>query len=321
MSQKGKVLFIDSVHSALKNGLEKDSWHCDWCVEDTVDQIKSKIGEYHGVVIRSKFPMNRGVIDLSTNLKFIARSGAGLENIDVDYAESKGIKVFNSPEGNRDAVGEQALGMLLSLFQKLNQADAQVRKGIWDREGNRGIELKGKTVGIIGFGNMGQAFAQRLRGFECTVLAYDKYTSGFGNEWVKEVSLEEIQAKANVISFHVPLTEETHYYLNADFVEVCHVKPYIINTARGNVVETEALIKGLKSDQLSGACLDVLEYESSAFENDFQNNMSSTMQYLVKSTNVILSPHVAGWTVESYEKLSLFLLEKIRANFYSFIST
>ena len=315
MPQKGKVLFIDSVHPILKEGLEKDGWQCDWCIDDSKDEIISKIGNYDGVVIRSKFPMNEAVIDLSTNLKFIARSGAGLENIDLDYAQSKGIKIFNSPEGNRDAVGEQALGMLLNLFQKLNHAAAQVRKGIWDREGNRGVELKGKTVGIIGFGNMGRAFAQRLQGFECEVLAYDKYVKGFGNEKVREVGLLELQEKSDVISFHTPLTEETHYYFNAPFIENCKKSFYLINTARGKIVETAALVQGLESGMVAGACLDVLEYESSSFENALERNAPKPLEYLMESDKVVLTPHVAGWTVESYEKLSLFLLEKIRSNF------
>ena len=315
MPQKGKVLFIDSVHSILRAGLEQDGWECDWCVDDSVAEIKSIIGEYNGVVIRSKFPMNREIIDLSTKLKFIARSGAGLENIDLDYAQSKGIKIFNSPEGNRDAVGEQSLGMLLNLFQKLNQADAQVRKGIWDRVGNRGIELKGKTVGVIGFGNMGRAFAQRLQGFECEVIAYDKYVQGFGNDQVREVDLAELQEKSDVISFHTPLTEETHYYFNAPFIENCKKSFYLINTARGKVVETAALVQGLESGKVEGACLDVIEYESSSFENILERNVPEPFEYLLQSDKVLLTPHVAGWTAESYEKLSLFLLEKIRANF------
>ena len=315
MPQKGKVLFIDSVHSILRAGLEQDGWECDWCVDDSVAEIKSIIGEYNGVVIRSKFPMNREIIDLSTKLKFIARSGAGLENIDLDYAQFKGIKIFNSPEGNRDAVGEQSLGMLLNLFQKLNQADAQVRKGIWDRVGNRGIELKGKTVGVIGFGNMGRAFAQRLQGFECEVIAYDKYVQGFGNDQVREVGLAELQEKSDVISFHTPLTEETHYYFNAPFIENCKKSFYLINTARGKVVETAALVQGLESGKVEGACLDVIEYESSSFENILERNVPEPFEYLLQSDKVLLTPHVAGWTAESYEKLSLFLLEKIRANF------
>ncbi len=314
MPQKGKVLFIDSVHEILKDGLQQDGWQCDWCVDDSFEEIKSKIGDYEGVVIRSKFPMNKEIIDLSTKLKFIARSGAGLENIDVDYAQHKGIKVYNSPEGNRDAVGEQALGMLLSLFQNLNQADAQVRQGIWDRAGNRGIELKGKTVGIIGCGNMGTAFAQRLAGFECEVLAYDKYAEvNLPN--VQQVELSILQERADVISFHTPLTDETYYYLNQEFIENCSNPFYLINTARGKVVNTIDLVEALKSKKILGACLDVLEYESSAFENDFKTNMPVPMKYLVDSDNVLLSPHVAGWTVESYEKLSLFLLEKIRGSF------
>ncbi|MBD80450.1 MAG: hypothetical protein CL840_16155 [Crocinitomicaceae bacterium] len=312
---KGKVLFIDSVHPVLKEELESDGWKCDWHVHKSKAEIEAEIGEYDGIVIRSKFTMDRQMIDLSMNLKFIARSGAGLENIDVEYAEKKGILIINSPEGNQDAVGEQALGMLLSLFQKLNKADSEVRSGVWDREGNRGIELKGKAVGIVGFGHMGSAFAQRLKGFECEVLAYDKYKKGFSNEWVKEVELKELQAQSDVISFHVPLTEETHYYFNADFISKCRKPVYLINTARGKVVNTEDLVEGLKNNQVLGACLDVLEYESAAFDNEGVANSSEALTYLLKSDKVILSPHVAGWTKESYVKLSLFLLEKIRANF------
>ena len=312
---KGKVLFIDSVHPILREELESDGWKCDWYTSKTREEITKEIGNYEGIVIRSKFTMNRQMIDLSTKLKFIARSGAGLENIDVEYAKSKGIVVFNSPEGNRDAVGEQAVGMLLSLFQKLNKANKEARSGIWDREGNRGIELKGKTVGIIGFGNMGKAFAQRLQGFECEVIAYDKHKTNFGNSYVNEVSLETLQEKADVISFHVPLTDETEYYFNSEFISKCKKPIYVINTARGKVVNSEALVEGLKSAEIVGACLDVLEYENSSFEASFLESRPAALQYLLDSDKTILSPHVAGWTKESYLKLSLFLLEKIRKGF------
>lgn len=313
--KKGKVLFIDSVHPILKDSLENEGWQCDWFVDYSRSEIEAIIGEYDGIVIRSKFTIDKQILDISTNLKFIARSGAGLENIDLDYAAEKGVRVFNSPEGNRDAVGEQALGMLLSLFQKLKQGDAQVRQGKWHREGNRGIELKGKTVGIIGYGNMGSAFAQRLSGFECEVIAYDKYNPDFTNSFAKSVSLSELQQRADVISFHVPFAEDTHYYLNNDFIQNCSKPFYVINTARGKVVNTESLVEGLKSRTVLGACLDVLEYESASFEEVFAGELPEPMQYLVESDRVILSPHVAGWTVESYEKLSTFLFEKIKAEF------
>lgn len=314
---KGKVLFIDSVHPILREELESDGWKCDWFVNKSLEEIQFIIGDYEGVVIRSKFSMNRQMLDLASSLKFIARSGAGLENIDVEYAKLKGIQIFNSPEGNRDAVGEQSIGMLLSLFQNLKKSDAEVRKGIWDREGNRGIELKGKTVGIIGFGNMGRAFAQRLLGFECKILAYDKYTSDFSERLINEVSLETLQKEADIISFHVPLTEETHYYFNTEFLSKCAKPVFIINTARGKVVNTHDLVNGLKKGQIRGACLDVLEYESSSFENEVTDNVPTELEYLRESDKVILTPHVAGWTKESYLKLSLYLLEKIRAAFNS----
>ena len=311
---KGRVLFIDSVHPVLRDELESDGWKCDWFTHYTFDQIRAVIGEYDGVVIRSKFTMNRELIDLSTSLKFIARSGSGLENIDVDYAKSKGIQIFNSPEGNRDAVGEQTLGMLLALFQKLIQADAQVREGIWDREGNRGLELKGKTVGIIGYGQMGAAFAERLRGFGCKVIAFDKYKSDFGSDWVSEAPLNEVWNKADIISFHVPLTTETHYYFNRQFISSCKKPIYLINTSRGRVVNTSDLVEAMKSGKVLGACLDVMEYESTSFDADLKTE-PEPLKYLKQSPQVVLTPHVAGWTKESYVKLSLVLLDKLRAVF------
>jgi len=312
---KGKILFIDSVHPILREELEGDGWKCDWFVSKSFEEIQAIIGNYEGIVIRSKFTMNREMFDLSTSLKFIARSGAGLENIDLEYAKAKGVVVFNSPEGNRDAVGEQSLGMLLSLFQKLNKADSEFRNGIWDREGNRGIELKGKTVGVIGYGNMGEAFAKRLRGFECEVLAYDKYKTGFTSENSREVSLDRLQKEADIISFHVPLTVETNYYFDLEFISKCKKPIFLINTARGKVVNTADLVEGLKNGKVRGACLDVLEYESSSFDNKMDKNKPEALRYLLNSDQTILSPHIAGWTKESYVKLSLYLLEKIRAKF------
>ncbi len=306
------ILFIDSVHPILRQELESMGFVCHWHVDHNREQIEAQIENYEGVVIRSKFPMNREMIDRAKKLRFIARSGAGLENIDMDYAREKGILVFNSPEGNRDAVGEQAVGMLLSLMQNLKHADLQVRQGIWDREGNRGWELMGKHVGIIGYGNMGQAFAQRLQGFGVKVLAYDKYREDYSDDGATQATLNELFVKAEVISFHVPQTEETIYYLDDDFVESMENPFYLINTARGKVVQTEALVKGLQSGKILGACLDVLEYESASFEDIFQWEVPEAMKFLIQSDRVILSPHVAGWTVESYEKLSTYLADKIR---------
>ena len=308
-----RILFIDSVHPILKEELESMGFDCDWHIEHSQEQIVAEIADYVGVVIRSKFPMNRAMIDRASKLKFIARSGAGMENIDVDYAQEKGIVLFNSPEGNQDAVGEQAVAMLLSLMQNLREADQQVRKGIWDREGNRGLELMGRHVGIIGYGHMGQAFAQRLSGFGVKTLAYDKYRKDYSDSNATEATLNELFVKAEVISFHVPQKEETIYYLDDDFVNSMENPFFLINTARGKVVQTEALVRGLKSGKILGACLDVLEYESSSFEDIFQLDMPEAMQYLIESDRVILSPHVAGWTVESYQKLSVHLAQKVRA--------
>lgn len=303
-----KLLFIDTVHPILQNTLLKYGYDCVMADKWSKEEILEKIELFQGIVIRSRIPIDQAFLDATKNLKFIARAGAGLENIDVSYAKSKKIMLINAPEGNRDAVAEHTLGMLLSLFNKLNQADKEVRKGKWLREENRGIELKGKTVGIIGYGYMGAAFAQRLMGFECTVLAYDKYKKGFGTDFIKEVDQKIVLEKSDVLSLHIPLTEETHHFVNEGFIQSVKKNFYLINTARGNVVDTNALAEGIKSGKILGACLDVLEHESSSFE---ELNPSPSLQYLLDSDKTILSPHIAGWTVESHEKLSSVLAEKI----------
>ncbi len=313
-----KVLFIDSVHPILEEQLTQYGYVCTNGTTWSRDEILNQVGIYQGVVIRSKFRIDAEFFNHATSLRFIARSGAGLENIQLDEAEKRNIIVFNSPEGNRDAVGEQATGMLLSLFNHLNRADQEVRKGVWKREENRGVELKGKTVGIIGYGNMGSAFAQRLQGFECRVIAYDKYKSTFQNNYAESVSLQHLMRYSDVISFHVPLTSETEFLVNNGFINSMDKPFYLINTARGKVVNTAHLVNGLKSGKILGAALDVLEYETSSFETILANELPEAFQYLVQSENVILSPHVAGWTVESYVKLSTFLAEKIIAQFGSF---
>ena len=310
-----KVLFIDTVHPALAETLSKNGYQCIDAIQQSRANILAGITVVDGVVIRSKFKIDTEFLSAAKSLKFIARSGSGLENIDLSSAEERGIHVFNSPEGNRDAVGEQATGMLLSLFNNLNRADAEVRQGIWRREENRGLELKGKTVGIIGYGQMGSAFAQRLRGFECRVIAYDKYKTAYGTEEVEEVSLQHLMRYADVVSFHVPLTEETHYYLNHGFVNSMDHPFFLINTSRGKVVQTEAVVSGLKSGKIRGACLDVLEYEASSFEHIGKEELPEAFTFLTQAENVVLSPHIAGWTIESYEKLSTFLAEKILATF------
>jgi len=310
-----KILFIDSVHPLLEQRLTALGYICEHNLTATKVAIELIINSYFGVVIRSRFTIDQPFLDKAKNLKFIARSGAGLENINVAYAEKNGIKVFNSPEGNMDAVGEQAIGMLLMLFNQLKKGDKEVRSGIWDREGNRGLELSGKTVGIIGCGNMGKALAQKISGFGCKVIAYDKYKTGYSNSIVKEVSLAEIFEKTDVLSIHLPLSQETHHYVNEAFLKSFKKPIYLINTARGNNVHTADLVKGLKNRTVLGTCLDVLEYETKSFETINSEELPEDFKYLVKSDKVILSPHVAGWTKESYVKLSSFLADKIETAF------
>lgn len=311
-----KVLFVDTVHPILKEKLEALGCECFENYNSTKEEIENHIDQYQGLVIRSRFPIDSNFLGKAKNLQFIARSGAGLENIDVKQAESLGIRVFNSPEGNMDAVGEHAIGMLLSLFNHLKKGDYEVKSGLWDREGNRGLELSNKTVGIIGYGNMGKAFTKKLSSFGCTVLAYDKYESGFEDGLVKEVSLAELQNKADVISIHLPLTEETKYYVNSSFIEQCKKSFYLINTARGNHVKIADLNVALKNGSVLGACLDVLEFESKSFDVKNNSEMPEEFNTLCSFNNVVLSPHVAGWTKESYVKLSSYLADKIETEFF-----
>lgn len=310
-----KVIFIDSVHPILKERLEKMGFQCDWMIDLKPTEIEEIIDNYEGAVIRSKFKFDAKILEKASQLKWIARSGAGMENIDLVAAKKLNIQCFNSPEGNRDAVAEHCIGMLLSLFNHLSRGDQEVRQGLWLREKNRGIELKGKTVGLIGFGFMGQAFAQRLQGFGVTILAYDKYKTGFGSDSVKEVTLKELQENSDVISIHLPYTKETHYYVDEQFIANCKKPFYLINTARGKSLKTSALVSGLAAKKVLGACLDVSEFESLSFENLNKEELPQAFQDLIASDKVILSPHVAGWTVESYEKLSSYLADKILDNY------
>ena len=306
-----KVLFIESVHEVLHQRLEAAGYACDCRYDAMREELLAMAHEYSGVVVRSRIKIDKAFIDAATNLRFIARSGSGLENIDVAYAESKGIAVYNSPEGNRDAVGEHALGMLLMLMNNLRQADADVRAGLWPREENRGHEIAGKTVGIIGYGLMGSSLAEKLRGFGARVIAFDKYKSGFSNEYVSEATTIELQQQADIVSLHLPLNEETHYFANAEFFN-SFVKPiYFINTARGKNTDTAALVEALKSGKVRGACIDVIEYEKASLEGLEKDPALTAMRDLIAMGNVVLSPHIAGWTHESYEKLSSVLAEKI----------
>ena len=278
------------------------------------EEIEAKIDQYEGVVIRSRFKIDKQFIDAATNLKFIARVGAGLESIDIPYAESKGIALIAAPEGNRNAVGEHALGMLLMLFNKLKQADAEVRAGQWNREKNRGLELEGKTVGLIGYGNMGNAFSKKLKGFDCEVLCYD-IRPNLGNENATQVSLEELQQRADVLSLHTPWTPLTDKMVDTEFINGFKKPFWLINTARGKSVVTADLTAALKSGKILGAGLDVLEYEKLSFENLFTDTeqMPEPLQYLIQAENVVLTPHIAGWTVESKIKLAQTIVDKILA--------
>ncbi len=316
---KPKVLFIDTVHELLEQRLAKIGFDCVEGYSFSRAEVLKGINEYTGVVIRSRFKIDQEFIDAATQLKFICRSGSGMENIDMEYATSKNIYCFNSPEGNRDAVGEHAIAMLLCLFNNIIRSDKEVRQGIWNREKNRGIELMGKTVGIIGYGVMGSAFAKRLSGFGVDVFAYDKYKSNYGNEFAKESSLEEIYGKADIVSIHLPLTEETTYYINEDFINRFSKNIYVINTSRGKNLNTKDLVDAMKSRKVLGACLDVLEYETSSFEKIDKENLPEDFIYLSKCENVVLSPHVAGWTKESYVKLSGFLADKVEEKLGQFL--
>ncbi|WP_298779431.1 2-hydroxyacid dehydrogenase [uncultured Polaribacter sp.] len=310
-----RVLHLDTNHPLLLNQLTDLGFINDEDYTSSKSEIENKIHLYDGFIIRSRFSIDKRFIDKATNLKFIGRVGAGLENIDCEYAASKNIALIAAPEGNRNAVGEHSLAMLLSMFNKLNKADKEVRDGKWLREENRGIELDGKTVGLIGYGNMGKSFAKKLRGFDVDVLCYD-IKPNVGDKNCKQVSLKELQEKTDVLSLHTPQTKLTKNMINAHFINNFKNNFWLINTARGSSVITNDLVDGLKSGKILGAGLDVLEYEKSSFENLFSDSkMPDAFQYLIKSNQVILSPHVAGWTVESKEKLAQTIVDKIKAKF------
>ncbi|MGM0613209.1 MAG: NAD(P)-dependent oxidoreductase [Bacteroidota bacterium] len=304
-----KVLFLDTVHPLIQKELENAGFICEqWNQQQSIEEIAA---DYTGFIVRSKIKITKSVLDASPNLKFIGRVGAGLENIDLEYAEQKGVNVFNSPEGNRDAVGEHALGMLLALLNNMLVADPQVRRGIWKREENRGTEIKGKTVGIIGYGNMGSAFAEKLAGLGCKIIAYDKHKKGFGNDFVKEVGYPEIFSETDILSLHVPLTEETRMLVDENYLSKFEKPVWLINTSRGPVLDTSALLKAIENEKVKGAALDVIEYESFSFENLAFDELPGTFQQLAMNNHVILSPHVAGWTHESKYKLARILTNKI----------
>lgn len=316
MERRMKVLHVDANHPLIIEQFNELGFQNDEDYNSSKEAIEEKIEEYDGLIIRSRFSIDASFLDKAKNLKFIGRLGAGLENIDTKYAKSLGIFLAAAPEGNRNAVGEHAMGMLLSLFNKLNKAHGEVKNGTWDREGNRGIELEGKVVGIIGYGNMGKAFAKKLKGFDVDeVICYD-IEGGVEDENARQVGIMELHQKTDVLSLHVPQTESTIGMIDSEFLNKFHKNIWIINTARGKCIKTEDLVSALKTNKVLGAGLDVLEYEKSSFENMFTGNgLPEAFEYLTRSDNVLLTPHVAGWTVESKIKLAQTIVDKIKSKF------
>lgn len=306
-------MHIDENHPILREdlaaqGFENHSdFHC------SKQELIDKISSYQGLIVRSRIPIDQSVLAAATNLEFIGRVGAGLENIDINFAKQQGIHCIAAPEGNRNAVGEHALGLLLNLLNKLNKADNEIRSGRWDREGNRGVELDGKTVGIIGYGHMGKQFARKLRGFDLEVLCYD-IKANVGDDFARQVEMVEFFEKVEILSLHLPHTELTHGLCNLSFIEKFKHPFWLINTGRGSAVATADLIAALNSSKILGAGLDVLEFEKKSFENFFeQENLPDAFNTLLQCDRVILSPHVAGWTAESHKKLAQTITEKVRA--------
>lgn len=310
MSTLKKVIITDHLHPYLSEKLTDLGFEVDVQQDITNEELFEIIDQYIGLVLSTKIKVTPALIDKATALLFIARAGSGMENIDVGYATSKDITVINSPEGNSNAVAEHAVGCLLSLLNNISRSDREIRAGIWRREQNRGTELEGKTVGIIGFGNTGSAFAAKLRSFDVNILAHDKYKYGFGNAYVKESDIEEIKEKADIISFHLPLTKETFHYLNEGFIAELKKKFWVINTSRGKVVDTSSLLKGLASGKVLGAALDVFENEQ-FYQLDGDDK--AIMKKMCSLENIILTPHIAGWSHESFYKISKILAERIEA--------
>lgn len=305
-----RILALDTNHELLMTGLRNAGFQVDENYQSSKEEIEKMISDYEGIIIRSRFPLDKEFLSKAKKLQFIGRVGAGLENIDEEFAGEQNISLFNAPEGNRDSVAEHSIGMLLMLLHRLKIADNEVRNGIWKREENRGDELMGKTVGIIGYGNMGKAFAQRLKGFGVEVICYD-ILENIGDANARQVSLEELFEKTEVLSLHTPQTLQTHQMVNKKFIESFRNPFYLINTARGRSVVTKDLVEALKSGKVKGACLDVHEYEKSSFENLQLEEIPDDFRYLMERDQVILTPHIAGWTLQSKEKLAQTILNKI----------
>ncbi|MDD5507694.1 MAG: NAD(P)-dependent oxidoreductase [Bacteroidales bacterium] len=315
VARGSKVLFLDTAHPFLREELTRLGFICDHFPELSPEDYRTILAEYTGIIIRNRIRLDEGLLSCASKLQFIARVGAGIEGIDTDYASRHGIICLNAPEGNRDALAEHTIGMILALFNRLLKADAEVRKGVWDRAGNRGMELMGKTVGIIGYGNMGSAFAQRLKGFQTEVLAWDKYKQGYGNDFVKETTLEELQKQCDLVSLHVPLTSETHNMVDEAFIQSFRKDFFLVNTSRGQVVRTADLVRNLRSGKIRGAVLDVLEWESTTFDRLDMDDDRKLFQELAGHDRVIFSPHVAGHSDESPFKMAKVIIDKIKNEF------
>ena len=304
---RGKILIVDDLHPAFKLAAEDLGFEVHDRPLIKKEEVLEILPNYIGLAIRTKFRVNQEVMNAAPNLKFVARAGAGMDNIDVAIADEKNIQLINAPEGNSDAVGEHAIGLLLSLMNNFRKADIEIRNGVWDREGNRGYELKGKTVGIIGYGHMGKSFAKKLKGFEVNVLAYDKYKTGFSDDFAKEVSMDEMVKQVDILSLHIPLTNETKQMVNDEYLFHFRRPIFFLNTARGEIVNTASVLKCIKSGKISGAGLDVLEVEK------FPSLKSAPFyQELIAEGKLILTPHVGGWTFDSYRKISEVLASKLK---------
>ena len=307
-----KILLLDSNHPLITEQLSAKGFLLEEDFTSSYDEVLQKINNYEGIIIRSRIPLDKNFLEKAKNLKFIARVGAGMENIDIEVAKKLGISLINSPEGNRDSVAEHVVGMLLILMNRLFIASEEVKNGIWKREENRGDELLGKTFGIIGYGNMGKATAKRLSGFGVKVIFHDLLPN-LQDEFAEQVSLEKLQQEADILSLHIPLDASTKYLVDEDFISKMKKNFYFINTARGKNLKTSALVEAIKQGKVLGAALDVLEYEKSSFENLETDN--EDLAYLLKSDKVIVTPHIAGWTHQSKEKLAQFIVDKIVKEF------
>jgi D-3-phosphoglycerate dehydrogenase len=308
-----KVLFINQAHPILETKLTEIGFICESDFTSSKEALEAKIAEYFGVVLRSRIDIDQQFLEAAENLKFVAREGVGLEHIDLDFAEKKGIKVFYSPEGSRDTVAEHTMGLMLTLMNNLSRADRQIRNKKWLREPNRGIEIKGKTIGILGYGNMGQAVAKRLSGFGVKVIAYDKYKSNYGDEYATEVDLKTFFNETDILTLHIFYEPDNHHFVDNAFIQNFKKDLFIINTARGLVLNTADLVRNMKSGKVRGAALDVLEYEEQAFEVFDFENPPTPFAYLLEAENVVLSPHIAGWSFESKEGHGRVLGEKIES--------